>query len=237
MGIEVSVPLDCGEYLGTPTCDQAQVDQRLQEVYDLGVRQMEMTNKFDNALTGVTGDSGLQGPIVNHGNLRETGHHWKMQTCEEPHAHEHPDSLDTEDAPHRHDKLQYNVADQSGGEIGRDAIFGAVLQVFGGVGAAPLYPAGPHCNAIGLSELGKTMLAGMQKRGMVFDPDHMSASARKDSLDLLAKAGYSGVISSHSWADDLNYQQILKMGGVVTPHAGRTTSFVEKWRKLRSWAD
>jgi hypothetical protein len=51
------------------------------------------------------------------------------------------------------------------------------------------------------------------------------------------KAGYSGVISSHSWADDYNYKQILRMGGVVTPHSQSSTSFVAKWRTLRTWAD
>jgi hypothetical protein len=224
MGIEVSVPLDCGEYLGTAKCDAAQVDKRLQEVYDIGVRQMEMTNKFDNALTGVTGDDAATGVIVNVGNRGETGHFWKMQTC--------PNAKDP-----RQDKTQYNMADESGGNIGRDAIFGAVLQASGETGAAPLYPAGPHCNVVGLTELGKTFLAGMMKRGMIFDPDHMSAKARQAALDVVEKAGYSGVISSHSWADDYNYRQILRMGGVVTPHSQSSTSFVAKWRKLRTWAD
>ena len=54
---------------------------------------------------------------------------------------------------------------------------------------------------------------------MVFDPDHMSALARQQALDYLATKGYSGVMSSHTWADDANYYRILTMGGVVTPHA------------------
>jgi hypothetical protein len=72
---------------------------------------------------------------------------------------------------------------------------------------------------------------------MLFDPDHMSAKARQQALDIVEKAGYSGVISSHSWADDYNYKQILRMGGVVTPHSQSSTSFVAKWRTLRQWAD
>jgi hypothetical protein len=72
---------------------------------------------------------------------------------------------------------------------------------------------------------------------MIFDPDHMSAKARQQALDLVEKAGYSGVISSHSWSDDVNYQQILRLGGVVTPHAQGSTGFVAKWRKLKTWAD
>ena len=77
----------------------------------------------------------------------------------------------------------------------------------------------------------------MVKRGMLFDPDHMSAIGRQQSLDYMKKLGYSGIVSSHSWADDPNYFQILKMGGVVSPHAGGSSSFLGKWAKLRSKAD
>jgi hypothetical protein len=232
MGIEVSVPLDCGERLGNPRCTTEQIDQRLDEVYALGVRQMELTNKFDNALTGVTGDDGVQS-VVNAGNAYETGHFWKMQTCVEPHDH----------TTHRHDKLQPNVADGYDGTAppapvgGRDSIFGGVLQVFGPTGAAPAYPPGPHCNVVGLSELGRHAIDGLAARGMVFDPDHMSAKAREQALAHFAAQGYSGIVSSHSWSDDPTYQAILRLGGVVTPHAGGSASFVEKWRKVKGWAD
>jgi microsomal dipeptidase-like Zn-dependent dipeptidase len=228
MGIEVSVPLDCGEYLGTNRCTAADIEDRMQKAYDLGVRQMELTNKFDNALTGVTGDGGSTGVIVNTGNRYETGHYWKMHTCQETHADEHLQ---------RYDKRQYDLADESGGALGRDAIFAAVLEVAGVSGAAPAYPAGPHCNVIGLSDLGKDALRAMMKRGMIFDPDHMSALARKQAMDFVTNAGYGGVVSSHSWADDPTYRAILDLGGVVTPHAGGSYSFVEEWRKLREWAN
>jgi len=231
MGIEVSVPFDCGEYMNVtrPGCDAAAVKARLQEVYDLGVRQMELTNKFDNAFTGVTGDNDTQGVIVNAGNKYETGHNWQMETCD------HPENG-------RVDKHQYNAADGFGGsappeEVGRDAIFSAVLEQFGKTGAAPVYSAGPHCNVVGLSDLGRSAIKGMSELGMIFDPDHMSAMAREQAMDYLTNTlHYGGVVSSHSWADDPTYQAILGLGGVVTPHAGKTTTFVERWRKLRSWA-
>ncbi len=35
-----------------------QIKRLLDEVYRLGVRDMELINKFDNALAGVAGDSG-----------------------------------------------------------------------------------------------------------------------------------------------------------------------------------
>ncbi len=225
MGIEVSRPLGCREYLGQYSCTATDIDKRLTEVYDLGVRQMEMTNKFDNALTGVTGDSGTTGIVVNNGNHSETGHFWSMKTCEKPFG------------PVQHDKQQLNVIDDGKAEPARDAIFGAVLQLSGGSGVAPLYPAGPHCNTIGLNPLGKVFLQGLVTRGMIFDPDHMSASARAAALDILARQGYSGVLSSHTWADDANYFKILTMGGIVTPHAAGSAGFVGKWSSLRAKAD
>ena len=224
MGIEVSVPFDCGETLEVPRCTAAELDQRLQGAYDLGVRQMELTNKFDNALTGVTGDGGSTGLIVNAGNRYETGHFWKMTTCSDP-------------GNGKTDNRQYNIADESGNQLGRDAIFGAVLEIAGVTGAAPVYPGGPHCNAIGLSDLGRRALDGLARHGMIFDPDHMSASARTEALDHLAAAGYSGILSSHSWADNPTYERIQHLGGVVTPHAGSSTGIVGAWRKLAGWQD
>jgi hypothetical protein len=226
LGIEVSRPLDCRELEGQATCTAAEIDKRLTEVWNLGVRQMEMTNKFDNALTGVTGDSGTTGIIVGGaGNLAETGHVWKMGSCEKPFG------------PVQHDEQQMNVVDDGHAEAGRDGIFAAVLQVSGRSGVAPVYPAGPHCNSIGLSSLGKAFLEGMIKRGMMFDPDHMSAIARQAALDIMSKRHYSGIVSSHSWADDANYYEVLKLGGVVTPHAGGSSGFLGKWAKLRQHAD
>ena len=35
----------------------------------MGVRQMELVNKFDNALAGVAGDSGTIAPFVNLANF------------------------------------------------------------------------------------------------------------------------------------------------------------------------
>lgn len=225
MGIEVSRPLGCREFRGTSSCTAADIDSRLTEVYDLGVRQMEMTNKFDNSLTGVTGDGGSTGVLVNGANNKETGHFWEMQTCESPFG------------PEQSDQRQYDVVDDGHGEPARDGMFAGVLKLFGGSGVAPVYPAGPHCNAIGLSPLGKVFLQGLVKRGMIFDPDHMSARARADALDILAAEGYSGVVSSHSWADDANYFKVLSMGGVVTPHAGGSAGFLGKWELLRTKAD
>jgi hypothetical protein len=224
LGIEVSTPLGCGLINGQPTCSPADIDRELGAVYDLGVRQMELTNKFDNAFTGVTGDSGTFGVAVNVGNFEQTGRFWQLETC-------------AEDEHASHDHSQMNLADDGGAPVDRDSIFGAVLQASGTSGVAPLYGPGPHCNVQGLSDLGAHMMRRMMARGMVFDPDHMSARARRQALDLVEKAKYSGVISSHSWADDGIYERIIHLGGVVTPHAGSSETFAGRWKKQRGWAD
>jgi len=44
-------------------------------------------------------------------------------------------------------------------------------------------------------------------------------------------------VSSHSWSTPDAYPRIYKLGGFITPYAGDSTGFVEKWRKHLQWAD
>ncbi len=225
LGIEVSRLFDCRVLFDVPLCSTDDIDRALDEVYDLGVRQMELVNKFDNALSGVTGDAGETGVVVNTGNFLETGRFWQMETCDE-------------DDDHGHDKPQLNFADDSPAPdelVGRDALAGQILQATGASGVAPLYPEGPHCSTRGLTGLGEHLLHRMIDKGMIFDPDHMSGLARSQALDLLEAEGYSGVVSSHSWADDGIYRRVYDLGGVVTPYAGRSSSFADTWDEHRTW--
>jgi hypothetical protein len=48
---------------------------------------------------------------------------------------------------------------------------------------------------------------------------------------------YPGVVSSHSWSTPDAYPRIYKLGGFITPYAGDSTGFVEKWRAHVGWAD
>ena len=64
MGIEVSRLFGCGEQNDVPECTRADIDRQLDEVYKLGVRDIELVNKFDNALGGVAGDSGAPGVLT-----------------------------------------------------------------------------------------------------------------------------------------------------------------------------
>ena len=222
MGIETSVPFGCTTKLDVPACDTQTIDRQLAAVHKIGVRQMELVNKFDNALSGVAGDAGQTGAAVNNANFLETGSYWDMQHCEPADGQSH-------------DRNQYAAPDITAGQ--QDALFGAVAALGLPRLAVPVYPPPDHCNSRGLTTLGEHTIQALADRHMIFDPDHMSVKARSSALDQLEEMHYSGVISSHSWATPDAYPRIYRLGGVITPYAGDSNGFVEKWRAHLGWAD
>jgi hypothetical protein len=165
-GIEVSEPFGCRVNNDQPQCDKAQIDRDLDEVHGFGVRQMELINKFDNALGGVAGDSGNTGVVVNGGNRLSTGHFWRMQACDGP--------------PDEHDKQQPGVYDHDENDL-----LSNVIEQFLPLGAAPVYPRNSNCNAMGLTELGEHAVRRLMEKRMIVDPDHLSVRARKSVMSLL----------------------------------------------------
>jgi hypothetical protein len=93
----------------------------------------------------------------------------------------------------------------------------------------------------------------MFQMGMIFDPDHMSAAGMREALDLLEHeiipaeiaAAHEqkravvlpGLVSSHSWANDVIYQRIYSLGGIVGPRTGTADSFAGRWHQRREWFD
>jgi hypothetical protein len=227
MGIETSVPFGCtfkavaGE--DVPACTASDITQQINEMHRLGVRQMELVNKFDNALGGVAGDAGPTGIAINGANFLETGTFWDMESCDPP---------DGESA----DQPQVAFPEISAEQ--QDALFGAVGSIFGGLlPAIPLYGPPAHCNDRGLTSLGEHTIRTLAERAMIFDPDHLSVKARQESLDVIDDLQYPGVISSHSWSTPDAYPRIYEDGGFITPYAGDSTGFVDKWRRHVGWAD
>ena len=215
LGIEVSEPFGCQVFNDQPMCDDAQIDAGLDEVYKLGVRDMEIVNKFDNALAGVAGDNGTTGAVVNQGNKLETGKYWQMETCKNK-----PDGVNDREQPtpftHNDDTLVAN------GLAGIPA------------GTSPLYPAAPHCNQRGLTALGEHLIRRMVAKRMIVDPDHLSVAARERVMSILEESRYPGVVSSHSWSTKDSYPRIYNLGGVIAPYAGNSTTFAEAWKAVKA---
>jgi microsomal dipeptidase-like Zn-dependent dipeptidase len=215
LGMEVSEPFGCRMWMGVATCDSKQIHDQLDKLQKEGLRQFEITNKFDNALTGVAGDNGSTGLLVNLGNFYATGRFWDLETCDgPPEEHDHsPTGIEA----HNDDLLLINIIQQ---------------YIPGGI--APAYPEGPLCNQLGLTELGEYTIRQLMKRHLIFDPDHMSVKGRDAALNLLESKDYPGVISSHSWSTPAALPRIYRLGGIVTPYAGDSEGFVQKWKDART---
>ncbi|MDQ3758731.1 MAG: peptidase, partial [Actinomycetota bacterium] len=245
-GMEVSEPFDCG-YKGIldnplppgnttpdPRCSKAHISKVLDELWGLGVRQMEITNKFDNQLTGVAGDGGSTGVLVNTGQYGTSGSFWDFDP-----PPKNPQRGDCGEDGHNHDR----VPATSGSPVTQDEIFGNGLAVFlpSLPVLAPVYGPNDKCNPKGLEDgdpgettFGAHALDGIMDRGFVFDPDHMSVTARDEALDMLEKRDYSGVISSHSWSTENTLPRVYRLGGIITPYAGNSSSFTGAWEQAKS---
>ncbi len=71
----------------------------------------------------------------------------------------------------------------------------------------------------------------MISKRMIIDPDHLSVRARRQLLDIVEKARYSGIVSSHSWSTPDSIPRIYRAGGFVTPYAGASKDFIDTWRE------
>ena len=217
-GIELSEPFGCRVYNDQPYCDRPQIDREIDAVHAMGVRQLELINKFDNALAGVAGDSGETGLVVNAGNRLSTGKFWQMQPCTGP--------------PEEHDKQQPGVYDHDENDIQAN-----LIEQFLPLGATPIYPNGSHCNARGLTDLGDHAIRRLMEKRMMIDPDHLSVRARKSATDLLEAARYSGGLSSHSWSTADVIPRIYKLGGMITPMKEAAPDWIKTWQTTKAQRD
>ncbi len=215
LGMEVSDPFGCSVKNDFPECNKADIDFWIDKLYGLGLRQFEIVNKFDNGLTGVAGDGGSTGAATNTANFINTGKFWDLEGCADPENHDR--------AP-----TAAEVPTQ-------DALIGNGLDTLLAPGTLPVYDGGPYCNQRGLTTLGEYAIRKMMQKNVIFDPDHQSVIGRDQALNVLESKDYSGVISSHSWSTDNALPRIYRLGGLVTPYAGDSESFVDQWRHLRDF--
>lgn len=206
--IEVSEPFDCRGWT-VRSCDRAQIDRELDDLYKRGVRSALLLNKYDNPLTGVRFDSGAQGILINVGNLASAGSFWSAKTCTGP----------LRDNP---------IATADPGLLtGLSALLGVTLP------PPPLYPKPPHCNTRGLTDLGEHVVTSMMDKRMIVNPDHMSQAGVDATLTLLEQRGYSGVISPHGWMDPGNWPRLWKIGGLAFPGHSDAAQYVKEWQQYR----
>jgi microsomal dipeptidase-like Zn-dependent dipeptidase len=206
--IEISEPFGCRNVLA-PTCDRARIDRELDDLHRRGVRSALLLNKYDNPLTGVRFDSGVEGVLTNVGNLASAGSFWSAKTCTEP-LSDNPIAL-------------------------ADPGLLTALKTLTGITLPPppLYPKAPHCNTRGLTALGEHTVNALMDKRMIVNPDHMSQKAVAATLTLLERRGYSGVISPHGWMDPGNWPRLWKLGGLAFPGHSDAAQYVKDWETYR----
>ena len=219
LGTESSKLFGCSSVLDSPAseCTPEAIEAGLDELYELGIRQMVPTHKFDNAFSGVKGDEGFNGVVTNVGNVLASGTFLDMDPC--------PAGLGPDNAQLNPSAIPVpDLARLLGGVFGSVATFDLL-----GL-SLPLYSDDPNqCNSRGLTDMGRVMIEEMVARQIIYDVDHMSAKGRSEALTEFERIGYSGVISSHSWSDPYAIPRIFALGGMVNSYAGESTEFVEEW--------
>ncbi|RZS37760.1 membrane dipeptidase (peptidase family M19) [Herbihabitans rhizosphaerae] len=215
LAVEMSQPFGCGIKNGVPQCTAADIDKGLDELHSLGVRQMFLCHKYDNALCGVRFDGGVQGIAVNAANFYSTGRFWQAETCTGP-AHDNT--------------IEFNnpLTEVLVGPLAALVPLGVTL---------PVYPKAPHCNINGLTDLGAHAVRGLIARNMILDIDHMSVKAADATLKLLEDNKYAGVVSGHSWMEPLYQKRLYALGGIATSYGHESSKFVEQWRKYKAASD
>lgn len=225
MGVETSQPFDCLYRDGVELCSEAQIESGLDELWSLGVRSMFPVHKFDNAFGGTAMDGGTTGLLVNLGNKYMTNRWWEVSACPGTDSDHTPSGFGPA-LPPLYASLARLPSDR--------AVFDAALTAPLAAEALPSYPSGPVCNVRGLTPLGEYLINRMIDRGMIIEADHLSVRGRAEVMTILESRGYSGVITSHGWADDTSRARIQALGGFVAPYASTTNEYIGEWRKARA---
>ena len=230
LGVEMSKVLNCGEFLDVPECTPDQIVERLDQLYDVGVRSMFPVHKFDNAFGGHKPDfsspAGIGG-VLYAGNLGETGHPIEYEECPD-------DPFDTTD--------NSGILPNEDGELLNP--FGLIEQLLfqlDYLGSAfpnspeqfaqfdPRSSTGNRCNARGLHPLGEFLINELMKRNMLIEVDHSSRKAAFEMLEITGAKDYPVINSHGGWSHIITRNQILQQGGFANPFGNRRDSWIRNF--------
>ena len=219
-GMEVSEPFGCSwSRTASPTCDQAR-DRLLarpaprprrapardhQQVRQRAHRRRRRRRR-DRARSPTAATSITTGSFCD------------LEECADPENHDHaPTAVDD---PHNEDAIIAN---------GLDAFLRAGRR-------CRSTRTGRSATQRALTPLGEYAIRGIMEREMIFDPDHMSVLGRDQALNLVESRGLLG----DRLLAQLEHRRTrcrgsTALGGMVTPYAGDSESFVDAVAHLRDY--
>lgn len=229
LGLEAAQVFDCGVTMlpggqEVRECDAAQIDAKVQEYWDKGVRHIYPFHDIDSSLGG-TGI--FSGDVMNLLNFYDTGAFWKTTECREYPADE--PTLRTPGA---------QMATALPGS-GSDPLTTALFEATGGV--LPVYPPGVRCNARDLTDLGVHAINAMMDQRFVIDIDHAAYHSKDKMLDMADERTptypFASTHSAHGGLSSDQSARILAAGGIIYRYKGNGRGNVAFNEKLKFWRE
>ncbi|MEO6697796.1 MAG: hypothetical protein ABIR53_00210 [Paraperlucidibaca sp.] len=203
-------------------CTKESIDKQIDEVWDLGVREIFPYHDVNSALGG----TGLFQEVLNFVGFFGTGGFWETYDC--PNGGEG-------------DSYFYNAGAKitlSPPGFGNDPITSLVLGITNG--KLPLYPTDRRqCNARGMTDLGEYVMQQLMAKGFIIDIDHAELSIKSKMLEIANKQTPAyPLISAHGAQGGLSLQQakdLLAGGGLIypmKPNGKGHVAFLEKLKPI-----
>jgi len=243
LGTEHGTLFNCDGNFGG--CTEDYIDEKLDEVYDMGIRSIFPIHRFDNAFGGTKPAGGSSGSwmhltgmlsnskvdnildLINPGKLLFKGiggYFWDMEEC--------PDGADgITDVQSMQDFVNedfslFSDAAKSLPTVGPIVNLGLNAVFIDKLKPLPDYEhlehGVPACNQRGLQPIGKHLINRMIDKGMILEIDHLSYSTLTETMAILEERQYSGFVSSHGWLNGNTEirAQALALGGILAPMNG-----------------
>lgn len=232
-GLEFSNIFYCNvtfDPLGNETsgCDQARIDQQINEAWDLGVREVFPYHDVNSSLGG-TGI--FNGDVLNLVGFYGTRRFWETEDC--PNGGEG-------------DTYFYSAGAIMTTAIpgtGSDPLSQAILPLL--QGTLPVYKPGVRqCNKRGMTTLGEYAMQKIMEKGFIIDIDHASLKAKQKMLDMAnAQTPRYPLVSAHGGHGGITVLQaknILANKGLIYPfkpngegHVGFVNQLRPLWNETR----
>ncbi len=215
LGIEISNIFDC--YLTPPAplrrCTEEDVEARLDEYYDRGVRVIFPVHKYDNAFSAGDGQKG----IMELANILQTGHYSSFGApCDEDVPGGFDNGGDIVFPGANRPREDYFAEPPFDLTNLFDDPFRMLLPILPDLIASAPAQRGV-CKNHGLTELGEFLIGAILRRGMIPDMAHLPRTSYKRVYEILAENDYPGT-DTHGRD---NNGQLYELGGMSQSGFGR----------------
>ncbi len=200
-------------------CTKEDIDREIDEVWELGVRQVFPYHDVDSALGG----TGIFSSVLNYVGFTDTLGFWKTYPCED--GGEGPNFLYEAGA----------VMETAAITEFTDPITQIITDLANGV--LPVYGPGRQCNARTVTDLGKYAIDKIMKKGFILDIDHAEIKSKQYMLDEAKKltpnypmvSGHGG----HGGISNAQAEQMIRQGGIIYPALPNGKDFVAFLEKMK----